>query len=201
MCCVLQNCGDPVEFDFNKYFTYDINSPTKLTWSVDIRTGKDGRILSVKSGDAAGTFETHKKTGKPKATHVTLNKKTYKVHRVIWMMFNGPIPSGMVIDHLDGNPWNNKIENLECKTPKHNWQNKKAPTNNTSGKVGVVWHNAGKGKYRYAMASVKKCGKMVRKSFPAHTLGDEVAFKLACEWRDLEILKMNEAGENYIFRQ
>jgi len=49
----------------------------------------------------------------------------YGLHRAIWIYHNGDIPSGMHIDHLDGNPSNNKIENLRCCTQTQNEWNKK----------------------------------------------------------------------------
>lgn len=36
----------------------------------------------------------------------------YYVHRFIWECFNGEIPEGLVINHLDENPTNNAINNL-----------------------------------------------------------------------------------------
>lgn len=44
----------------------------------------------------------------------------YKAHRIIWSLFNGPIPEGMLIDHIDGDPGNNKIENLRLATRQQN---------------------------------------------------------------------------------
>ena len=41
-------------------------------------------------------------------------------HRCIWIWFNGPIPEGMVIDHIDGSRNNNKIENLQCISQREN---------------------------------------------------------------------------------
>ncbi|WP_432804850.1 HNH endonuclease signature motif containing protein [Escherichia coli] len=38
--------------------------------------------------------------------------KIYAAHRIIWEMFYGEIPSGMQIDHKDGNGLNNSIDNL-----------------------------------------------------------------------------------------
>ena len=45
-------------------------------------------------------------------------------HRVIWEMHNGPIPDGLVIDHIDRNPRNNSIENLRVVTQSQNHLNK-----------------------------------------------------------------------------
>ena len=36
--------------------------------------------------------------------------------RVIWELYNGPIPVGMVIVHKDGNRYNDNIDNLMCIT-------------------------------------------------------------------------------------
>lgn len=54
-----------------------------------------------------------------------LNKK-FLVHRVVWEAFNGEIPKGLEINHIDTNPSNNSLENLElishsdnCKKANH----------------------------------------------------------------------------------
>ena len=55
---------------------------------------------------------------------VTLSKngvrKGAKVHRLVWSAFNGPIPEGMQINHIDENPLNNKLDNLNLMAPKEN---------------------------------------------------------------------------------
>lgn len=38
------------------------------------------------------------------------------IHRVVWAYFNGEIPEGYDIHHVDGNKGNNNIENLQCMT-------------------------------------------------------------------------------------
>lgn len=54
-----------------------------------------------------------------------LNGKHFLVHRVVWEAFNGEIVKGYDIDHLDGDPSNNALENLEMITHKENLQRRK----------------------------------------------------------------------------
>ena len=61
-------------------------------------------------------------------------------HRIIWEMFNGPIPDGMEIDHINHIPGDDRIENLRMVTRQENNRNKIIPANNTSGCVGVTWN-------------------------------------------------------------
>ncbi len=41
-------------------------------------------------------------------------------HRVIYEAFNGPIPKGLQINHVDGDKANNVLSNLEIVTPREN---------------------------------------------------------------------------------
>lgn len=51
---------------------------------------------------------------------VRFNRHTYKVHRLIGMEFMGDRPTNEVIRHLDGNPQNNHLSNLEYGTLSQN---------------------------------------------------------------------------------
>ena len=42
------------------------------------------------------------------------------VSNVVWVWFNGQIPQGYDIDHIDNNPLNNKLSNLQLLTRKEN---------------------------------------------------------------------------------
>lgn len=46
--------------------------------------------------------------------------KFYLVHRLVWEAFNGPIPAGMQVNHIDEDKTNNRLDNLNLMTPKEN---------------------------------------------------------------------------------
>lgn len=72
--------------------------------------------------------------------------KSYKVHRIIWEMLNGAIPAGMVIDHINQNPSDNRICNLRLATKSLNAFNCKVRADNKHKMTGVSWK---KDKKRY----------------------------------------------------
>lgn len=47
---------------------------------------------------------------------------TFCEHRCVWVWFNGNIPDGFEINHIDADRKNNKIENLELVTHSENMQ-------------------------------------------------------------------------------
>lgn len=63
----------------------------------------------------------------------------YLEHRLIYLYHHGVLPT--YIDHIDGNPSNNSIENLRECTHMQNHFNQKKHKNNTSGFKGVSFHN------------------------------------------------------------
>lgn len=64
---------------------------------------------------------------------------TYYVHRIIWEMHNGPIPQGLLVDHINHIRDDNRIENLRLVTRRDNAKNAKLYANNSSGVTGVRW--------------------------------------------------------------
>lgn len=65
----------------------------------------------------------------------TLLKKNQLAHQIIWFMVHGFWADN--IDHIDGNPANNSIDNLRAVCHKENLRNMKRRKNNSSGHNGV----------------------------------------------------------------
>lgn len=69
---------------------------------------------------------------------VELKGKKYLVHRLVWETFNGKIPEGIEVNHIDENPLNNKLENLNLlsHTNNINWgtRTKRVSEKTTNGK-------------------------------------------------------------------
>ena len=51
---------------------------------------------------------------------VKMGKENYPLHNFVWECFNGIIPEGKVVVHIDGNKRNNVISNLDLTTPNEN---------------------------------------------------------------------------------
>jgi hypothetical protein len=111
---------------------------------------KPHKFAHIKVGDKAGTV---KGTG---YMQTVINRKIYLNHRLIYLYHHGYIPK--IIDHIDGDKKNNKIENLREATRCQNGYNSKRTVKNFSGSRGVVWSKKAKkwqvqikydGKHRY----------------------------------------------------
>jgi len=71
---------------------------------------------------------------------VTIDSKSYRLARIIWILLFGFIPAGFFVDHINGNKTDNRLCNLRLATNKQNQENRPAPKNTTSGYRGVCWH-------------------------------------------------------------
>lgn len=68
-----------------------------------------------------------------------INDKMFYAHRIIWAMQTGSWPKNE-IDHVNGNPTDNRIENLRDVPHKINLRNQGIRKNNTSGLLGVRFY-------------------------------------------------------------
>ena len=96
----------------------------KLFWKIR-------KAACVYIGNEAGSID------KKGYRRVMINNKSYKTHRLVFMMHYGYLPKQ--VDHIDGNKLNNNIENLRQATHGQNRQNSKIQKNNTSGVKGINW--------------------------------------------------------------
>lgn len=68
---------------------------------------------------------------------VRFNKRFHSAHRLCWLHFYGKWPSA-VIDHINGDPSDNRLCNLrEATVAQNQWNLRKKP-------IGVFWHKTNK---------------------------------------------------------
>lgn len=106
--------------------------------SYDPKTGvftwKSSRLGGrIKAGDVAGTNDSlgYRLVG--------IGGKQILGHRLAWAMTHGVAPAGE-IDHINGDPGDNRLCNLREATHQQNMINRKLHSNNTSGFKGVSCH-------------------------------------------------------------
>ena len=117
--------------ELNDAFLYD-----PLTGALTNKITRGGR---AQKGATAGSKDA---TG---YLLVRLKSTQYKAHRIAWLLSHGAINPDLHIDHVDGDPANNRLNNLRLVTQQHNnWNRKKAV-----GKwpLGVNW-DKGENKFR-----------------------------------------------------
>lgn len=78
------------------------------------------------------------------------NGKKVKLHRLLLNT-----PDNIIVDHINGQPWDNRKSNLRCATQHQNTQNSAMPSSNTTGYKGVCFD---KRKKKY-LASIHPNGK------------------------------------------
>lgn len=117
-----------------KYFYIDESSPTGLRWVTEYGKYKH----KFKRGDVAGGTV-------PRGDYfrVGLNRESYAVHRVIMALLGYDL-STMVVDHKDGNPTNNKLDNLRVVPQSENLKNLSKRDDNSSGHTGINYSEVSK---------------------------------------------------------
>lgn len=104
---------------YENYHTRNINMESvlykRMRENGNYFIGSNSRVFSIKRGIFL-------KNQKDKDGYVIfpINKKKYKMHRIVFSNFVEEIPIGMVINHKDLNKSNNNIGNLECVTIRQN---------------------------------------------------------------------------------
>ena len=75
---------------------------------------------------------------RPARVGVRIEGKIYEIHRIIFLMHHGYLPSE--VDHIDRDRTNNRIENLREVTRSQNMMNTAGWSRGTSSYKGVSWH-------------------------------------------------------------
>jgi len=101
-------------------------------------TGQFLWLKGQRRGKVAGSVKRQRVTGKS-YRHLKVYGREYLEHRLAFLYTTGDLPEHEV-DHIDGNGLNNSWPNLRAVTGRENHRNKRKPANNTSGVVGVCWH-------------------------------------------------------------
>jgi hypothetical protein len=102
---------------------YNVGTGT-FTWLVDRG--------SAKAGDTAGYLEKRGYLG------ISVDGTNYRAHQLAWIYQTGTSPPAR-IDHINGNPADNRWVNLRAATASQNRANARLPLNSSSGFKGVSW--------------------------------------------------------------
>lgn len=109
----------------------------KLFWKhrpvSDFNSAREWKIINtLYAGKEAGTYAN--------GGYRVVKTKEFRVrvHRLVWIYFYGE-PPNREIDHINGNPEDNRISNLRIVTATENRRNMARPKNNTSGVIGVSY--------------------------------------------------------------
>ena len=150
----------------------------EFTWSSTPRKG-------VRSGCPAG----HKA-----AYHrIRIHRVEYKAQRLAWLYVNGSWPNG-VIDHINGNPLDNRIGNLRVGSQSENLANRPKQRNNTTGFKGVsklkgqkFWRATLRGKHIGLFRSPEEASE-------AYRVAAEKAYGVFANWSTDHELNVNISG-------
>jgi len=77
------------------------------------KVSDDGQVFGIKRGKVLKPFG-------ERYQMVELHQKGRTVHSLVWEAFNGVVPEGLEIDHIDNNRDNNNLTNLRLLTHSQN---------------------------------------------------------------------------------
>lgn len=148
---------------------YSETSPTYLVWNQDIICNN---AIRYKAGSTAG-YRT--KTG---YYSVGLNGKHYRVHRIVFSLCNPDINiTNLVIDHIDGDPSNNRITNLRAVSHQVNNRNLTERTIKRELPTGVYWRPLRNAFVAQVVDPTIQhsngTGKLIRTYIPVHKFQDQ----------------------------
>lgn len=167
-----------MDIDLAKLIAYDPVTG-RLTWIA--RTGPRGQIDAEIGHITAAGYR-----------RVKIKGRMYFAHRLAWFLSYGTWPAHE-IDHIDGNPLNNKLENLRDVPKIINQRNARKRKDNRSGLAGVceIWHPT-----KYWVAQWFD-GKRKNKWFSVDKYGDAQAKQMAVAYRKARIEEIGGYTERH----
>lgn len=185
------------DITFSDFFYLDSESPSGLRWKVFNRA-----IMPSSQrfpGDVAGFRKAI--PGGFDYWRVKCCGGNYAVHRIVWVMARGAIPEGFVVNHINGNTFDNSLDNLELVSQLWNTRRRANPNkNNTSGQHGVSLDTKRDNKrgtevsYWKAQINCPETRKQLSKSFSHKKYGEAEAKSLAIAWREDKVKQFEKYG-------
>lgn len=166
---------------FDEYFQVDPSSPSGLIWK---KSNGGNRKANIKNpGDTAG-YKMYRPNGEPSHFILSFKGSRFMVHRIVWLLSKGSISNHpeLVIDHINRNPFDNRIENLREVDYQTNAFNCSIRNDNASGVRGVSFVKMGN--LFYYSATWRENGKVKSKNFSIKKHGEKESLRLATEYRN-----------------
>lgn len=105
---------------------------------------------------------------------VGIDGNVYRVHRIVWALFNDQDPGNFQVDHINGDKTDNRPSNLRLCSNGQNQLNAKIRSNNKSGIKGVHFSPLKNGGSWHATYKGKKLGSFFTKEEAAKAVADAV---------------------------
>ena len=155
----------------------------KFHWKIHITNARK------KPGDIAGYLSSNKEYWR-----INLMGQEIRAHRLAWYLHYGEDPGAdLLVDHINGDSLDNRIDNLRLVTESENSKNRKKGNNNTTGFKGVYQNKDGsisaridvngKNKYLGSFKTVELAAKAYK----------EASIKYHGEFRRVEDLALSNA--------
>lgn len=95
------------------------------------RITRSNRVVGIRAGNVSGRYR-----------RVTICGRGYPEHHIVWLYVHGDYPKQL--DHINGDAFDNRIENLRVCTTAENLRNRGRSRRNTTGYKGVSFHRLNK---------------------------------------------------------
>lgn len=163
------------------YLVYDESSPSCLRWKKRFTNNTNKDLVS---GSLVNGYWI-----------VCINRKRYRAHRIVCVLHDKYLDEHLVVNHIDNNPSNNVITNLEIVTQANN--SRKTSRNTNPLNTGVIFSEVDN-KYKYWTAYVYDLNsKRYSRSFNCNKYGYDRAKQLAEQWRKEQLCILNSQGAEY----